>query len=130
VRDAADTFAFSGFWKLARKYWATGLEECYRSWSKAAFVRALQRLIPEVRSQDLAPAPAGVRAQALTAEGTLVDDFDIVQSAHAVHVRNVPSPAATASISIGRRIAGMALAASESQRCQALFKAGKVPGTF
>ncbi len=105
ARDAAETLMFCGFWRLALRYWKTGLGEMYRSFSKAAFVRALQRLMPEIRSQDLVPGGSGVRAQALAPDGTMVDDFLIQEAPGMIHVLNAPSPAATASISIGRAIA-------------------------
>ncbi len=108
LRDTADTFFFPGFWRLAARYWRSGVGEFYRSFSKAAFVKALQRLVPEVREPDLAPGGAGVRAQALDRQGRLLDDFSFVKSARMVHVVNVPSPAATASLPIGRAIMDMA----------------------
>ena len=102
------TLRFSGFRAMAKKYWRTGAYEMYRSLSKRAFVKALQRLVPALAAEDIRPGGAGVRAQAVTAEGTLVDDFRIVQTADAVHVLNAPSPAATASLAIGRHIATIA----------------------
>ena len=102
------TLRFSGFRAMARKYWRTGAYEMYRSLSKRAFVHALQRLVPALRPEDIHPGGAGVRAQAVTADGALVDDFRIVQTADAVHVLNAPSPAATASLAIGRHIATIA----------------------
>ena len=102
------TLRFSGFRAMARKYWRTGAYEMYRSLSKRAFVHALQRLVPALRPEDINPGGAGVRAQAVTADGALVDDFRIVQTADAVHVLNAPSPAATASLAIGRHIATIA----------------------
>jgi len=102
------TLRFAGFRTMARKYWRTGAYEMYRSLSKRAFVSALQRLVPALRAEDIRPGGAGVRAQAVTAGGALVDDFHIVQSADAVHVLNAPSPAATASLAIGRHIATIA----------------------
>ena len=101
---------FSGFWRMARKQWRVGLEELHRAWSKPAFVRALQRLVPEVRGEDLTPGGSGVRAQAVDVRGALLDDFHIVQGERALYVRNVPSPAATASIRIGQAITEMAAA--------------------
>ena len=106
--ETLELMRFGGFWKLTRRFWRVGFEETVRSWSKRAFVRALQRLVPEVRDADLAPGGSGVRAQALGRDGSLLDDFDIVQADGAIHVRNVPSPAATASIRIGRLIADLA----------------------
>src|SRR5438477_27393 len=102
------TLGFSGFRAMAKKYWRTGAYEMYRSLSKRAFVKALQRLVPALAAEDIRPGGAGVRAQAVTAEGALVDDFRIVQTADAVHVLNAPSPAATASLAIGRHIATIA----------------------
>jgi L-2-hydroxyglutarate oxidase len=102
------TLAYRGFWAMARRYWRTGLYEMYRSLSRGAFVRALQRLVPELRPEDVARGGAGVRAQAVSRDGALVDDFRIVESPGAVHVLNAPSPAATASLAIGRHIAGLA----------------------
>jgi L-2-hydroxyglutarate oxidase LhgO len=102
--DAFNTLGYSGFWRMARKYWRSGLEEYYRSLSKQAFVRSLQKLVPEVRSDDLQPGGSGVRAQALDASGTLADDFKIIANGRIVNVCNVPSPAATASIVIARSI--------------------------
>jgi len=102
-----DTLSFSGFRALARRFWRTGLDEYVRSFSRRAFAGAVQRLVPAVRSEDLVPAPSGVRAQAVTSDGRLVDDFWIARSPGAIHVLNVPSPAATASLAIGERIADM-----------------------
>jgi L-2-hydroxyglutarate oxidase len=104
VRDLASSLAFPGFWRMAAKHWRSGLDEFHRSFSKPAFVRALQRLLPELRAQDLIPGGSGVRAQALRRDGTLVDDFQFVPSGRMLHVLNVPSPAATASLVIGRGI--------------------------
>jgi L-2-hydroxyglutarate oxidase LhgO len=103
------TLTYRGFWSMARRYWRTGLYEVYRSLSKGAFVRALQRLVPELRPEDVSRGGAGVRAQAVDPNGALVDDFRIVESLGAIHIINTPSPAATASLAIGRHIAGLAL---------------------
>jgi len=103
-RDLASSLAFPGFWRMGAKNWRSGLDEFHRSFSKPAFVRALQRLVPEVSAEDLVPGSSGVRAQAVTHEGTLVDDFKFVPSGRVLHVLNVPSPAATASLMIGRTI--------------------------
>lgn len=108
VRDAFDIFSYGGFWRLARRYWPTGVGEFYRSFSKHAFWRALRTLTPELELQHLQPAGAGVRAQALAPDGQLVDDFHIVQAYRMTHVLNAPSPAATASLSIGKQIARLA----------------------
>ncbi|MBL9167009.1 MAG: L-2-hydroxyglutarate oxidase [Verrucomicrobiales bacterium] len=103
--DLADTLTFGGFWRMAAKHWREGSREMWRSWSRAAFLRSLQELIPEVQDADLRPCAAGVRAQALLPSGQLVDDFLVVQGRNSLHVCNAPSPAATASIEIGRYIA-------------------------
>ena len=103
--DMLRMLAYGGFWHMAAKYWKTGMGEMYRSFSQAAFVRALQRLVPELRFDDVRRAGAGVRAQAVEPNGVLVDDFRIVEAERMIHVLNAPSPAATASISIGKTIA-------------------------
>jgi L-2-hydroxyglutarate oxidase len=105
LRDFIDTMTYAGFWRLAAKHARSGLEEMHRSFSKKAFVRSLQKLIPEIREEDLLHGEAGVRAQALRPDGGLVDDFLIVHGPSAIHVCNAPSPAATASLEIGRVIA-------------------------
>ena len=104
LRDFAEVMAYPGFWKLAAKHADEGIQEIIRSFSKAAFVRSLQRLIPEVQSADLVPTHAGVRAQALMNDGKLVDDFLILPGQNSVHVCNAPSPAATSSLEIGKAI--------------------------
>lgn len=104
LRDFVEVMTYPGFWKLAAKYWKEGMEEMVRSFSKAAFVRSLQQLIPEIQPEDLEPAPAGVRAQALKPDGSLVDDFHILSGKNSIHVCNAPSPAATASIQIGKAV--------------------------
>lgn len=103
-RDFSETMAFGGFWKLISKNLGEGLKEMHRSFFKSAFVHSLQQLIPEVRSEDLVPCKAGVRAQALFDDGRLVDDFLIVKGKGTLHVCNAPSPAATASLEIGKSI--------------------------
>src|SRR5579863_8646880 len=108
LRDLASAFAFPGLWRMGRQHWRMGLGEWHRSLSKAAFVRALQQLVPEVRGEDLAPGGSGVRAQALKPDGSLVDDFLFVSASRALHVLNVPSPAATASLVIGKAIVDIA----------------------
>jgi len=110
VRDLASSLAFPGFWRMARQHWRSGLGEWHRSLSKPVFVRALQRLLPEVEANDLVPGGSGVRAQALRPDGTLLDDFQFVPSDKVLHVLNVPSPAATASLTIGKVIVDMAAA--------------------
>lgn len=108
LRDMAQYGLYVGFWRMATKYWKMGTGEFYRSFVKKAFVKAMQRLVPEIQAEDVFRAGAGVRAQALEPNGLLVDDFRIVEADHMVHVLNAPSPAATASISIGETIADMA----------------------
>jgi len=107
LSEAVETLRFPGFWKMARKYWRMGLAEQYRSWIKSAFVKSLQKLVPELQESDLAPGGSGVRAQAVDRNGNLLDDFHFVHSARMIHVCNVPSPAATASLEIGREIVDM-----------------------
>ena len=108
ARDLWDYARSPGFWRMAARFWRTGLGEMHRSVSRRAFWRALQRLVPEVRLADIARAGAGVRAQAVDHRGKLVDDFFIRRAERMIHVLNAPSPAATASLSIGRAIADMA----------------------
>jgi (S)-2-hydroxyglutarate dehydrogenase len=102
------TLGYRGFWTMARKYWRVGAWEVHRSVSKKKFVESLRRLVPELRPEDIAPGGSGVRAQAVRPDGTLLDDFSIVSSGDAIHVLNAPSPGATASLAIGRHIAGLA----------------------
>jgi (S)-2-hydroxyglutarate dehydrogenase len=109
ARDVGQMLGYRGFWRMAARYYDMGLAEMYRSFSKWAFLKALQRLIPDLRSGDIRRAGAGVRAQAVDPDGRTVDDFRIVEADRMVHVLNAPSPAATASLSIGRTIAGLAL---------------------
>lgn len=104
VKDAVDTLGYPGFWKLAFGNMGEGLKEMYRSFNKQAFLKDLQRFIPTIELDDLMPAQAGVRAQALDSSGALIDDFFIIQDQNTMHVCNAPSPAATASIEIGREI--------------------------
>lgn len=105
ARDTFETWTWPGFIKVASRYWRTGLEEWYRSLSKGAFVKALQKLIPEIKEEDLHPGGSGVRAQACSRNGQLIDDFYIQASKNIIHVCNAPSPAATASLAIGETIA-------------------------
>lgn len=105
LRDTVETFVFPGFWRLARRYWRTGLGEIVRSLSKRAFCRALQTLVPEVTARDLVSKGSGVRAQALDSRGKLLDDFAFGQAPRGLFVLNAPSPAATAALAIGRVIA-------------------------
>jgi len=106
--DLAGSLAWPGFWRMARKYWKTGMGEIYRSFSKKAFTKALQKLLPEIREEDLLPGGSGVRAQAVDRTGFLLDDFSIVETKNAINVLNAPSPAATSSLAIGQHIAGLA----------------------
>lgn len=108
LNDLWQTVSFRGFWAMTGKYWQTGFGELYRSLSKTAFARALQQLVPEIRASDLVAGGAGVRAQAVSANGALVDDFVIKQGRNAIHILNAPSPGATASLAIGRQICEMA----------------------
>jgi L-2-hydroxyglutarate oxidase len=104
IKDFAEVMTYPGFWKLAAKHADEGIKEMIRSFSKAAFVRSLQQLIPEVTVSDLIVSKSGVRAQALKSDGELVNDFLIIQNEQALHVCNAPSPAATASLEIGKTI--------------------------
>jgi (S)-2-hydroxyglutarate dehydrogenase len=104
-RDLFETFTYPGFWKLAKSYYGEGLREIYRSLSKAAFLKSVQQLIPEIQSRDLIRGESGVRAQSVQRDGNLIDDFHLIQKTNAIFVLNAPSPAATASLEIGRHIA-------------------------
>jgi L-2-hydroxyglutarate oxidase len=104
IRDLAESLSYPGFLRLAAKHWRMGAGEMWRSISKRAFVGALERLVPEIRAEHLIPAPAGVRAQALACDGTMVDDFLIERQGRVVNVLNAPSPAATSSLKIGESI--------------------------
>lgn len=103
-RDCIEMLAAPHFWRMARRHWRSGLEETRRSLSRAAFVRSLRALVPDIRESDLTPGGAGVRAQAVAPDGRLVDDFHFVEAPGMLHVLNAPSPAATASLAIGRAI--------------------------
>jgi (S)-2-hydroxyglutarate dehydrogenase len=107
-RDVAATLGWPGTWRMARRFWRTGLAEVGYAANRAAFVRAAQRYVPELREGDVLPGPSGVRAQALGRDGALVDDFVISRTGRALHVRNAPSPAATSSLAIARLIADRA----------------------
>jgi (S)-2-hydroxyglutarate dehydrogenase len=107
ARELASILGYRGFWAMVARYWRTGSYEMYRSLSKPAFVRALQQLVPAITGADVSPGGAGVRAQAVAADGSLVDDFRILVGDGAIHVLNAPSPAATASLAIGQHIAGL-----------------------
>ena len=108
LRDTVSSLTFPGFWRMAGKYWRMGLDETFRASSKKAFTKALQKLVPEIQESDLVPSGSGVRAQALQSDGSMVDDFQFVAGPQMLHVLNVPSPAATASIPIGNAIVKMA----------------------
>jgi len=109
LAELAETLAWPGFQKVAAKYWRTGMGEMYRSFSKAAFTKALQKLIPEIQESDLVDGGAGVRAQACDRDGGLVDDFLILEEKNVINVCNAPSPAATSSLAIGETVSGLAL---------------------
>ena len=106
--DTLGTLTYPGFWRMSMTYWRTGLQEQYRSLVKASFVRSLQRLVPEVRMEDLHDPGAGVRAQAVDRQGRLLQDFSIAETENAIHVLNAPSPGATASLAISRYIVDLA----------------------
>ncbi|MCF7849141.1 MAG: L-2-hydroxyglutarate oxidase [Kiritimatiellales bacterium] len=108
LKDSMSIASYGGFWKMASKHWKMSLGEFHRSFSKKAFVKALQRLVPEIQEADVLPCEPGIRAQALEPDGNLADDFRIIQQGRMVHVLNAPSPAATASLGIGRHIADLA----------------------
>ncbi len=100
LKDFSEMVTYSGFWKLAMKYPKEGIGEIYRSFVKSKFVQSAQVLMPEITAKDLVPGPAGVRAQGLRKDGSLVDDFFIINGTKSIHVCNAPSPAATASLEI------------------------------
>ena len=106
-KDLLEIITYSGFLKLARQYWQIGMGEIYRSFSKDAFTKALQELLPEIRKDDLINGGSGVRAQAIDKNGKLIDDFSILHTERALHVCNAPSPGATSSIAIGESITNM-----------------------
>ncbi|HUS15845.1 MAG TPA: L-2-hydroxyglutarate oxidase [Chloroflexia bacterium] len=118
LKDMAELATYPGFWRMASQQWRTGVDEIWRDFVKAAFVRALQRYVPECTAADLVPGPSGVRAQAVAASGALADDFLVYAAANQVHVRNAPSPAATSSLAIARLIADRA-----EQECAVLQEA-------
>lgn len=107
LRDTVESLTFPGFWRVAAKHWRMGKDEARRSVSKASFVEGLQGLVPEIRAEDLVPGGSGVRAQAIHRSGALVDDFQFSQTKRMLHLYNVPSPAATASMAIGRAVVEM-----------------------
>jgi L-2-hydroxyglutarate oxidase LhgO len=108
LHDTFSSLTFPGFWRMAGKYWRMGVDETFRASNKRSFTKALQKLVPEIQEQDLVPGGSGVRAQALQLDGSMVDDFQFVAGPQMLHVLNVPSPAATASIPIGKAIVKMA----------------------
>jgi L-2-hydroxyglutarate oxidase LhgO len=118
--DALSTATFPGFWRMAARYWRSGIDEMYRSWSKKAFTRALQKLMPSLTESDIQPGGCGVRAQALDRSGKLLDDFYYVYRDRILHVCNVPSPAATASLVIGREIVSTLEASVDLNKPQAI----------
>jgi L-2-hydroxyglutarate oxidase LhgO len=103
--DLFDTASYPGFWRMARRHWRSGMAEMRRSFSPRLFARSVQELVPSLTEDDLVAGGSGVRAQAIDRAGNLVDDFHLVHSPRALHVLNAPSPAATASLAIGRSIA-------------------------
>ena len=107
VKDLADSIFWKGFFRIATKYWKTGLGEFYRSYSKPAFTKALQRMLPDIRESDLEPGGAGIRAQACDSKGVLIDDFLFIKNNNILHIINAPSPAATSCLSIGETITKM-----------------------
>jgi len=116
LRDSVSAALFPGFWKMAARYWKSGLAEMYRSWSKHAFAAASQKLLPSLTEEDLEPGGSGVRAQALDRSGRLLDDFYFVYRDRILHVCNVPSPAATASLVIGREIISKLLQSADLKK--------------
>ena len=110
IRDLADSLSFPGLWRFLGRYPRSAWEELRRSFSREMFCRSLQRLVPEIRAEDLLPGGSGVRAQAMSPDGTLLDDFSFVEGSREIHVINAPSPAATASLAIGEEIAAMLIA--------------------
>lgn len=111
LAESLETFTYPGFWKMSAKYWKIGMQEMRRSYSKNIFVRDLKKLLPEIQAEDLAPGGSGVRAQAVSRSGALLDDFSILRGKDAVHVLNAPSPGATSSLAIGSHIADLAVEA-------------------
>ncbi len=109
LKELAETLLWPGFQRVAAKYWKTGMGELYRSYSKSAFTKALQKLMPEIRKEDLVAGEAGVRAQACDRQGGLIDDFLILENEYAVNVCNAPSPAATSSLAIGDTVSQLAI---------------------
>jgi L-2-hydroxyglutarate oxidase LhgO len=109
ARDLACVLGYRGFWRMAFRYVRAGLVETWRDVSKRAYLAQVQRYIPSLTGEDLRPGPSGVRAQAVTRSGVLMDDFSFIGSSHIIHVQNAPSPAATSSLAIGRLLAECSL---------------------
>ncbi len=114
-----EILGYSGFWKLAARYWKMGLAEMYRDYVKAAYVKELQRYVPDLLSDDIMPGPSGVRAQAIAKDGRLLDDFLIHHGENIAHVVNAPSPAATSSLVLAKMIV------DEAQRSFNIIETGK-----
>ena len=107
--ETAGALTFPGFWKMTARHWKTGMREMHRSYSKSVFVNDLKKLIPEIRGEDLEPGGSGVRAQAVSSSGAILDDFHILRGQRALHVLNAPSPGATSSLAIGEYLTDMAV---------------------
>ena len=107
--ETAGALTFPGFWKMTAKHWKTGMQEMHRSYRKSVFVNDLKKLIPEIRPEDLEPGGSGVRAQAVSKSGAILDDFHILRGQHALHVLNAPSPGATSSLAIGEYLSDLAI---------------------
>ena len=107
--DLLQTLGYPGFWRLAGRHWRMGLDEMHRSFSKKAFLRELNKLIPALTLNDIQPAPSGVRAMALDRQGNIVDDFSLVVENNQIHVLNAPSPAATAGLALGDEISALVM---------------------
>ena len=110
LADTLEMLNFSGFWKVLKKHWKTGLHETYNSWFKSGYIKEVQKYCPQIQVIDLLPYPAGIRAQAVLKDGTLVHDFLFAESTHSLHVCNAPSPAATSALPIGQYIVEKVLA--------------------
>ncbi|HEX3302029.1 MAG TPA: L-2-hydroxyglutarate oxidase, partial [Thermomicrobiales bacterium] len=119
LRDMAQLFTSPGFLKFGRKHWRTGVDEIARDLSKRRFLASLQRYVPDLTEDHLVPGPSGIRAQALTTSGEMVDDFVIDQQEGILHVRNAPSPAATSSLQIGKYIVNALAESDDRYRAQA-----------
>jgi (S)-2-hydroxyglutarate dehydrogenase len=124
AREAWETLTYPGFLRLVGRYWRLGLAETYRDLSRRAYARQVQRYLPDLQAGDLAAAPAGIRAQALARDGTLVDDFLFAESPRVLHVRNAPSPGATSSLAIAEHVVDRALAIFSDGQEQTLAERG------